>query len=352
MGNIFEGEMILTYETTLAQLAKKQPASIYLITGDQPYLTQRLKAAFIEMIPEAERTMNYASYDMETTPLASALDDAMSAPFFGEKRLVFIERAYFLTTETHKGSKVEHDMDGLMSYLTHPEPTSVVVFFANSGKLDSRKKVVKTIKKAAEVISLEAVAEPQIRSLVQQDLKQSGFEMTTSALNLLIQRTGSNLSLIMNELPKLKLASEDTRQIDDQIVSELVTKSLDQNVFDLVNDVMGKRIGAALNLYRQLILTKEEPLKINAVLVSQFRLLIQTKILTKNGYSQGTIASTLKVHPYRVKLALQSIRHLQLQHLRRAYLGLIQIERSLKSTSQDPMMLFELFMLKYLDQVA
>lgn len=342
----------MTYETTMAQLKKGTTKPVYLITGDQPYLTQQLKEAFLNVIPEAEKTMNYASYDMESTPLAQALDDAMSAPFFGEKRLVFIERAYFLTTENHRGSKIDHDIDGLLKYLEHPEPTSVVVFFATNGKLDSRKKVVKAIKKTAEVVSLEAVGERQIRSLVQQTLKRDRFEIKPDALNLLLQRTGTDLSLIMNELPKLKLASAETRQIDQTVVAELVSKSLDQNVFDLVNDVMGKRIESALNLYRQLILTKEEPLRINAVLVSQFRLLIQTKILMHNGYSQGSIASALKVHPYRVKLAMQSVRHLELDHLRRAYLGLIQIEQSLKSTSQEPIMLFELFMLKYLDEVA
>lgn len=342
----------MNYETVMAQLNKETSEPVYLITGDQPYLTQRLKRAFLNLIPESERTMNYATYDMESTPLAQALDDAMSAPFFGEKRLVFVERAYFLTTENHRGNKIDHDIDGLIKYLEHPEPTSVVVFFATNGKLDSRKKVVKTIKKAAEVISLEAVGERQVRTLVQHNLEQDHFAIEPDALNLLLQRTGTDLSLIMNELPKLKLASVESKQIDKMVVGELVSKSLDQNVFDLVNDVMGKRIEAALNLYRQLILTKEEPLRINAVLVSQFRLLIQTKILMRNGYSQGSIASALKVHPYRVKLAMQSVRHLELAHLRQAYLGLIQIERSLKSTSQDPMMLFELFMLKYLDEVA
>lgn len=342
----------MTYEATLTQLSKGNASSVYLITGDQPYLAQKLRAAFIALIPEEERTMNLASYDMETTPLAQALDDAMSAPFFGEKRLVFVDRAYFLTSDTHKGSKIEHDIDGLMSYLEHPEPTSIVVFSAMTGKLDSRKKIVKTFKKVADVVALESVGEAQIRSFVTQDIKQAGFEMTPDALNLLVQRTGPNLSIIMNELPKLKLASTDSKVIDETIVSELVSKSLDQNVFDLVNFVMSKNIDSALTLYRQLILTKEEPLKINAVLVGQFRLLIQTKILNKNGYSQGSIASALKVHPYRVKLALQSIRHLKLDHLKRAYLGLIDIEKKLKSTTQDPVTLFELFMLQYLDQVA
>ncbi len=342
----------MSYETVMKALNNHTPVSVYLITGDQAYLVNRLKNAFTALIPEEERTMNFASYDMESTPIAQALDDAMSAPFFGERRLVFVDHAYFLTTDPHKGIKVDHDMDSLLTYLEHPEPTTVIVFLATTGKLDSRKKVVKTLKKVAEVVSLEAIGEHQIKQLVETDLQNNGFQMQPEAFSKLLQRTGSDLSLIMNELPKLKMASYDSKQISVDVVQELVTKSLDQNVFDLVNDVMSKHIDAALSLYRQLILTKEEPLRINAVLVSQFRLLIQTKILVKNGYSQGSIASTLKVHPYRVKLAMQSTRRLKLNDLKRAYLGLIDIEKSLKSSTKDPETLFELFMLKFLNEVA
>ncbi|KRM74076.1 DNA polymerase III subunit delta [Secundilactobacillus collinoides] len=342
----------MSYETVMKSLHNHTPVSVYLITGDQAYLVNRLKNTFTGLIPEEERTMNFASYDMESTPIAQALDDAMSAPFFGDRRLVFVDHAYFLTTDPHKGIKVDHDMDSLLTYLKHPEPTTVIVFLATTGKLDSRKKVVKTLKKVAEVVSLEAIGEHQIKQLVETDLQNNGFQMQPEAFSKLLQRTGSDLSLIMNELPKLKMASYDSKQIGVDVVQELVTKSLDQNVFDLVNDVMSKQIDAALSLYRQLILTKEEPLRINAVLVSQFRLLIQTKILVKNGYSQGSIASTLKVHPYRVKLAMQSTRRLKLDDLKRAYLGLIDIEKSLKSSTKDPETLFELFMLKFLNEVA
>ncbi|EYR70995.1 hypothetical protein O209_11045 [Lactiplantibacillus plantarum WHE 92] len=57
-------------------------ASIYVILGTVDYLADQLKQAFTQQIPSEEQTMNVGSYDMETTPVAVALDDAMSAPFF------------------------------------------------------------------------------------------------------------------------------------------------------------------------------------------------------------------------------------------------------------------------------
>ena len=80
--------------------------------------------------------------------------------------------------------------------------------------------------------------------------------------------------------------------------------------------------------------------------------MLQVEILQKHGYAQGNIASTLKVHPYRVKLALQKTRVFKRVDLKNAYLGLVHIEERLKKTSQDPELLFQLFMLNFTQQAV
>lgn len=54
---------------------------VYLILGKQQVLQQQAIDAFISLIPENEQVMNVGRYDMEATPLAVALDDAMATPF-------------------------------------------------------------------------------------------------------------------------------------------------------------------------------------------------------------------------------------------------------------------------------
>ena len=103
----------------------------------------------------------------------------------------------------------------------------------------------------------------------------------------------------------------------------------------------------SFELYHELLEQKEEPIKINAILIGQFRLLLQVKILQKHSYDQGSIASTLKVHPFRVKLAMQNARKFSNNSLKSAYLGLAEIEEKLKTSSQNPELLFQLFLTKY-----
>ncbi|KRO06386.1 DNA polymerase III subunit delta [Levilactobacillus parabrevis] len=329
---------------TLATGGKLAP--VYLIMGQADYLQRRLKTAFKSVVPAEEQTMNYATYDMDTVPLAVALDDAMAAPFFGERRVVCIDNPQFLTGETKK-QKVEHDVASLQTYLGSPMESTVLVFFAPYEKLDGRKKVSKQLKKVATTIDIGNFSERDVRQFVTTQLKQDGYTMDPAALGELIQRTDADLTLMMAELPKLELFAYPQKTIQPDAVTGLVAQTLTQNVFDLVNQVLAKDTAKAVTLYRELLLAKEEPLKINAILQGQFRLLIQTKVLAKQGYSQGKLASLLKVHPYRIKLALQSQRRFKLTDLNQAYLGLFRVEKQMKSTAMAPEMLFSLFMTQF-----
>nr|WP_286012532.1 DNA polymerase III subunit delta [Levilactobacillus brevis] len=326
-------------------------SNVYVILGQADYFQRRLKWGFKQQVPAEEQTMNFASYDMDTVPLAVALDDAMAAPFFGERRVVCIDNPQFLTGETKK-QKVEHDIDSLQKYLESPMPSTVLVFFAPYDKLDARKKVTKQLKKVATMVEINQFSERDVRQFVTDQLKQDGYTMEPAALNDLIQRTDADLTLIMSELPKLELYTLPEKTITQAAVSGLVTQTLTQNVFDLVNRVLAKNTAGAVTLYRELLQAKEEPLKINAILQGQFRLLIQTKVLAKQGYSQGKLASILKVHPYRIKLALQTHRRFQLTDLNRAYLGLFRVEKQMKSTTMDPELLFSLFMTQFAGTAA
>lgn len=332
------------------QLKKGALAPVYLVLGTQQVLQQQALDYFLALIPQEERVMNVGRYDMETTPIASALDDAMSAPFFGERRLVVVNKPYFFTGEK-KRVKVDHDLDSLKRYLQSPEPTTTLVFLAPYEKLDGRKAIVKLLKKSAVTVNAAPLDERQARRQVAAQLKTAGFNIEQSALDELVRRTNADYGLMQANLEKLKILAYKDKKITQQMVAALVPQSLDENVFDLVNAVLQRDQVRALKLYQQLLAGQQQPLQINAVLEGQFRLLLQLKILSRRGLSQGSLAARLGVHPYRVKLGLRTATAFSLLNLENAYLGLVKIEKALKTTQQEPALLFQLFMLQYSRQM-
>lgn len=341
----------MNYSQLIQQLSDKVIKPVYLILGDQDYLSSQIKAAFVKMIPDSERSMNIGSYDMEDTTISAAVEDAILVPFFGARRLVMINRPYFLTGMRTK-SKLDQDLDDFLEYLKHPEQSTVMVIFAPYDKLDSRKKITKALKKVAVTIEIGNLRENEIKQLVTDKVTGTGFKINRDALDRMVELTGGKLTTMMSDLPKLILYNNDTKVIDLDSVNGLVSKSMEQNVFDLVNSVLQKNPKQSMDIYHQLLLENDEPIRINAVLIQQFRLLLQVMILQKHGYSQGNLASTLKVHPYRVKLAMQTIKKFSYNQLREAYIGLVDTERQMKSTRRSPELLFELFVLKFMKNVS
>ncbi|MDS3842048.1 DNA polymerase III subunit delta, partial [Staphylococcus hominis] len=101
----------------------------------------------------------------------------------------------------------------------------------------------------------------------------------------------------------------------------------------------------AIQLIKDLIVMKEEPIKLLALITSNYRLYYQCKILSRKGYSGQQIAKTINVHPYRVKLALNQVKHYQLTHLLNIIDQCAETDYKLKSSYMDKQLILELFIL-------
>ncbi|MCA9766117.1 MAG: DNA polymerase III subunit delta [Carnobacterium sp.] len=337
----------MNFSKEVAKLRNNQISSVYLVLGTESYLNRTLRETFIySILKEDEIDLNLGIYDMSEVPLGTALEDAESIPFFGDRRLVIIDHPLFLTGDKNK-AKLEHDMKWFENYVLKPSETTTLVIFAPYEKLDERKKISKLLKKNALIIETTTLSEKEMRSYLKTTIENEDFTVSSEAFELFVQLTDANLSVAMSELPKLLLFGQDKKRITKEAVSQLITRSLEQNIFSLNDYVLKKKVGPALELYHDLLLQKEDPIKINAIMTSQFRLLLQVKILEKKGYQQGDIAKMLKVHPYRIKLSIQHMRPFSKKVLSDAYNGLIETEYRLKTGQGKREMQFELFVLQF-----
>ncbi|KAA8439992.1 DNA polymerase III subunit delta [Weissella paramesenteroides] len=344
------GDVVLT--VTLADVFNDvqtgQLYPIYFVQGQDQYLINLVREKFLTIIHPDDRALNLAQFDLTEVPLSLAIDDAKSVPFFGNQRVVILDNPYFLTGERQK-SNLEHHVEDLVDYIKQPEPQTTVVIFAPYDKLDNRKKVTKLLKEQARYLSFVNLSDKDINRFIDQRVNEAGYFINSAAKQELIRLTNSSLTQIMSELDKLMLYTLSEKQINVSDVKELVTHTLSENIFDLIDCLLKGQLTRAVNLYHELLSTGEEPLRLHGALIGQFRLLLQVKSSEK---SEKGIASELKVHPYRVKLAKRVVRKFSYVRLASAYLGLVSMEEQLKSTSRDPELLFELFILKYKNQMA
>ena len=74
--------MAVNLKTIEDDVAAGKIAPVYLVQGTDQYLMDQAHQIFVNMIPEDERSMNFATYDLREQNLSNALDDARSMPFF------------------------------------------------------------------------------------------------------------------------------------------------------------------------------------------------------------------------------------------------------------------------------
>lgn len=328
------------------QIKKKDISPVYCLYGKESFLIQETKQLLIEyVLGEDESDFNLSSYDLEETPIELALEDAETIPFLGERRLIFLHNPVFLTAEKTKG-KVEHQMERLEQYLRAPSPYSIIVFVAPYEKLDERKKITKELKKLAHVAEAKKLSEQELFRWVVDRAKSNGVMIDQKAAELVLTLSGTNLSLLTSEIDKLALFCSDTHLITEEVVEQLVSRSLEQNIFTLVEKIVQRRIEEALRIYYDLLILNEEPIKILSIIAGQFRLIYQVKELARRGYGQQQIATTLKVHPFRVKLAAGQANMFKDEELAVIMKQLADADYQAKTGGMNKELLVEMFILK------
>lgn len=285
------------------QIKKKQFTPLYLLYGTESFLLNETKQLLIqEVLQDDEADFNLSTYDLEETPIEVAIEDAETLPFIGDKRLIILNNPGFLTAEKTK-NKIDHNLNKLESYIKEPAPYSIIVFSCPYEKLDERKKLTKELKRNATVVEAKKLNEQELKAWIRDRADGNGMKIDEDAIELLLTLSGTNLFMLTTEVDKLALYGQNGSTIDSQMVEKLVSRSLEQNIFVLVDKIVHRKVDEAFRIYYDLMKQNEEPLKILAIISGQFRLIYQVKELARRGYGQQQIAGFLKVHPFRVKLA-------------------------------------------------
>ena len=334
----------------IKEIEKGNLKELYLILGQERYFIEKIKEKLFEnTLDEDSRDLNFISFDMEENTINDAVYEASSLPFFGNKKLVFVENPYFLTGKRVKNA-LNHQMEEFEDYLKQPADFTVFVLFAPYEKLDRRKKITKLIEKNAKIINVSEVQGTNASRYIKELAQDKGYHFTKESFQLFTERTDNKLSAMMHELDKLFLYHKDTKEITKESVAQLITRTFEQNVFELNHLVLTSQVEASISLYQDLLIQKEEPIKIVALLISQFRRLLQVKILSRQGYQQGEIAKILKSHPYPIKLALKDVSKYNKELLSEALHYLIDADYKMKTGQIDHELQVELFIMKFAQQ--
>lgn len=301
----------------------------YIFHGDDRHSQQETLAELSEKLGDASMLALNTTRFEGVVPLRELRQACDSVPFLSQRRLVIVEDAL---SKSGSGAFI----DELIEYLPHL-PDSTRLIFLESKALRGNHRLL-TFAKSQENGYVKSFVRPEGRALerwVQEEVEARGGQIVPRAVHVLVSSMGNNLSLLSNEIEKLVLYTEGRDPITAEDVSLLCPRVTETSIFDLVDALGTGDGGAAATLLQTKLNEGADPFYLFAMIVRQFRLLIQTKELAEDGLRPPAIASALNTHPFVAgKLHGQS-KHFSLAQLEQIYAHLLETDVKAKTGKAD-----------------
>ena len=327
--------------------------SLTLFTGVDQGQYDIMKTQVLKQIGYDPADLNFAYFDMKEVDYKSLELELVSLPFFADEKIVILDHFVDITT-AKKRYLTDDELKSFEDYLENPLPSSKLVIFAE-GKLDSKRRLVKLLKRDATVFEAIEPKEQEIRAYFQEWAQELGLNFAGKSFEQLLIKSGFQFSEIQKNLLFLQ-SYKDNGDITEEDIVEAIPKTLQDNIFDLTQLILTKKIDQARDLVKDLTLQGEDEIKLIAIMLGQFRLYTQVKILQESGQTEAKMVSSLghylgrNPNPYQIRFALRDTRGLSLNFLQDSIRYLIQADYQIKTGVYEKGYLFENALLQIASQ--
>ena len=328
--------------------------SLSLFTGTDQGQFEVMKSQVLKQIGYDSADLNFAYFDMKEVVYKDVELELVSLPFFADEKIVILDHFVDITT-AKKRFLTDDELKSFEEYFDNPSPTTKLIIFAE-GKLDSKRRLVKLLKRDAKVFDAVEAKEQELRQYFQKWSQKQGLQFVGQSFENLLIKSGFQFSEIQKNLLFLQSYKEDS-VIEEEDIVNAIPKTLQDNIFDLTQFILTKKMDQARDLVRDLTLQGEDEIKLIAVMLGQFRTFTQVKILAESGQTESQIASSLgsflgrNPNPYQIKFALRDARGLSLSFLKQAISYLIETDYQIKIGLYEKGFLFEKALLQIASQV-
>lgn len=304
---------------------------IYLIYSEYNDLLE----LYINKLIDKEKVSSDSiiKYSLDNDNINDIIEECNTLGLFSLKKIVILE-------STNAFSSKGKEITELIDYLDNYNKNVILVFKCNLDKVDTRKKLYKKVSSVGKVLCLTK-DNNYLVNLVKEMLKD--YKMDN--INYFLTVVGTDINNITNELNKLINYKLEDKHITNNDIDSLCITNNDEEIFALTDAIVKNNIKESIRLYNVFLDKNYEVTAMIGLIASQFRFLLQVKLLYNKGLSNDKIATSLGVHPYRVKLAISNSYYYSKELLESYLVKLFELDKKIKLGVIDKNTAFELFIL-------
>lgn len=311
---------------------------VYLICGEETYLCKQAKDKLKNALSSPDDTMNYSYYEGKKINLSEVADLAMTLPFFQEKRLLILEESGLF----------KNSPDDMVALISNLPDTTCMVFVES--EVDKRSRLYKAVQKYGYVANLNTPDEKTLMVWISSILKQEKKQIKESVLRYFLERTGTDMEHVKQELDKLCAYTLDRAEITMEDVQAITTQITTSKIFDMLEAIVKGNQQVAIDYYYDLLALKEPPMRILSLLVRQFNLILQITQMDNRSIPRSEIARQVSIPSFVVGKYLEQGRRYNRQSLEEILLKCADMEEAVKTGKMTDVIAVELLIIAFSNQ--
>lgn len=256
---------------------------LYLLYGEEDYLINLYKNKLRDAVTDKDDNMNFIKFEGEKIDYTEIVEFCETMPFFADRRVVLIEDSGFFKKDTGDFTDRLKDM-----------PESSMIIFVEKN-VDKRNRLYKAVDKGGQALYFETPDKKTLAIWTKSQFKKEGKKITDEAVFCIMDYAGYDMYTIKNEVIKLVNFCADRDEVNIWDVQQICSGSAENHIFDMVDAIARKEQGKALHLYYELLENREPALRILALIIRQYDLLIKTKLCVAENKNNADAAATLGV---------------------------------------------------------
>ncbi len=270
--------------------------------------------------------------DGSSVPISSWLPEVLQPSLWSEEKITIISQGSFFGKSTGKQTLQKKEDEEMLEHLLKQNDAHIQLIFLYQGDIDERLTLSKLIIKSHQWQHLEIPTKDQAFILAQNWIKALGATIASKALIKLMDSTYPDIDRLYQEIQKLIVYGS---TIEEKTIDQLVKPNLEDNVFELTNQIMAENLKQALKIYQDFMVLQIEPTVLISMLAKHFQLYAKVCYLLDQGLDTFKISQSLKIHEFRIRLMSQAKKRFPLKRINQILLSLDQLDERIKKGRQD-----------------
>ena len=328
----------LTNYAILKELEREELSSLYLFLGEEwgrEEVISKIKNLLFKDPSLAK--LNTRIVHPDETELAEIVNLIEAVPLLGSKQLIILKRADEISST---------DKKGLATYLRDNSLANCLIVLAK--KLEGKDPLYKVALEKGRAVNFYKLYDLSAsKRFIFGQVKAAGKEISSPALDLLIEKGGRDQAILAATLERLLLYVGEKRGIEKEDVLTVAGEGEEETIFDLIELIGRKKKEKALLTLNHLLREGVSPLKILALINWHWHRLLNVQRAIGQKESKEKMAGSLKIKPRMLDSLLTQAKSFPQRSLLNSLEDILETDRALKSfSSATHSLIMELLILK------